>query len=61
MGLKLLIGIERQKIIVLTFDEKKTDLHKIHMAIVKAGYDNDKHKAKAYHALTGCCMFDRPE
>jgi len=53
----------KTKVIEIVFDKKKTNLHKIHMAIVKAGYDTDKHKAKskAYHHLPGCCKFDRPE
>jgi copper chaperone CopZ len=54
---------KKTKMIELTFDLKKTNLHKIQMAIVKAGYDTDKHKAKskAYHGFPGCCKFDRPE
>ena len=54
---------QKTKMIVLTFDLKKTNIDSIHMAIVKAGYDTDKHKAKskAYHHLPGCCKFDRPE
>ena len=62
-GVKTADWSRKTKMIVLTFDEKKTNLHKIHMAIVKAGYDTHKHKAKskAYHGLPGCCKFDRPE
>ena len=33
------------KMIKVTFDPGKTDLHKIHMAIAKAGHDTDMHKA----------------
>lgn len=53
----------KTKMIEVTFDAKKTNLHKIHMEIIKAGYDTDKHKAKskAYHGLPGCCTFDRPK
>ena len=53
----------KTKMIEIVFDQKKTNLHKIHMAIVKAGYDTDKHtaKSKAYHDLPGCCKFDRPK
>ena len=53
----------KTQMIEIVFDKKKTNLHKIHMAIVKAGYDTDKHKAKskAYHDLPGCCKFDRPK
>ncbi|RZT95979.1 copper chaperone CopZ [Ancylomarina subtilis] len=49
------------KMIVVTFDEKKTDLHKVHMAIAKAGHDTDMHKAsdEAYKKLAGCCQYER--
>ena len=51
------------KMIEVSFDQKKTDVNKIHMAIVKAGYDTDKHKAesKDYKGLPGCCQYDRPQ
>lgn len=54
---------QKTKMIEIVFDKKKTNLHKIHMAIIKAGYDTDKYKAKskAYHGSPGCCKFDRPE
>ena len=62
-GLKSADWDRKTKMIVLTFDKKKTNLHKIHMAIVKAGYDTDKLKAKTkdYMGLPGCCQYDRPE
>ena len=49
------------KMIVVTFDEKKTDLHKVHMGIAKAGHDTDMHKAsdEAYKKLAGCCQYER--
>ena len=45
----------------VTFDDAKTDVHKVHMAIAKAGYDTDMHKAteEAYEALPSCCQYDR--
>lgn len=45
----------------VTFDDSKTDVHQVHMAIAKSGYDTDMHKAsdKAYQALPGCCQYDR--
>ncbi len=54
---------KKTKMIEVSFDQKKTDLNKIHLAIVKAGYDTDKHKAKSkdYNELPGCCQYDRPE
>lgn len=49
------------KQIVVTFDDSKTDIHKVHMAIAKAGYDTDMHRAddKAYEALPSCCHYER--
>lgn len=49
------------KMIEVSFDATKTDVHKIHMAIAKAGHDTDLHKAKdeTYNALPGCCHCDR--
>lgn len=49
------------KQIAVTFDDAKTDIHKVHMAIAKAGYDTDMHRAddKTYNALPGCCQYER--
>ena len=49
------------KMIVVAFDKSKTDIHKVHMAIAKAGHDTEMHKAddKVYEALPGCCQFER--
>lgn len=45
----------------VTLDDSKTDVHKVHMAIAKAGHDTDMHKAskETYDALPGCCHYDR--
>lgn len=53
----------KSKMIKLAFNTAETTLDQIHLAIVKAGYDTDKHKAKSksYHGLPGCCRFDRPK
>ena len=50
------------KMLALTFDESKTNIHKVHTAIVKVGHDTDMHKAKdeVYNNLPGCCKYDRP-
>jgi Cu(I)/Ag(I) efflux system membrane fusion protein len=50
------------KMIEVSFDTTKTDVHKIHMAIAKAGHDTDMYRAddKVYDALPGCCHYDRP-
>ena len=49
------------KIIEVTFDNAKTDVHKIHQAIAKAGHDTQMHKAKDedYNKLSGCCKYKR--
>lgn len=49
------------KIIEVTFDDSKTDIHKVHMAIAKAGHDTEMHKAtdEAYNKLPGCCQYER--
>jgi len=51
------------KMIKITFDTEKTNIHKIHMAIAKVGHDTEMHKAddKVYAALPGCCLYERPE
>ncbi len=51
------------KMITVTYDESKTDIHKIHMAIAKVGHDSDMHKAanEDYDKLHGCCQYDRPK
>ena len=49
--------------LALTFDKSKTNIHKVHTAIVKVGHDTDMHKAKdeVYNNLPGCCKYERPE
>lgn len=49
------------KMIEVSFDDSKTDVHKVHMAIAKAGHDTEMHKAKdeVYNELPGCCQYDR--
>jgi len=51
------------KMIEVSFDESKTDLHKIHKAIANSGYDTEMHKAtdEAYSGLPGCCQYEREE
>ena len=49
------------KMIEVVFDDSKTDVHKVHMAIAKVGHDTEMHKAtdEAYNNLPGCCHYDR--
>ncbi len=51
------------KQIEVVFDDAKTDVHKIHIAIAKAGHDTKLHKAKdeVYNKLPACCKYDRTE
>jgi len=54
---------KKTKMIEVAFDENKTNVNKIHLAITKAGYDTDKKKAVTtdYKGLPGCCQYDRPK
>jgi len=49
------------KMMNLAFDDSKTDVHKVEMAIANAGHDTEMHKAtdEAYDKLPGCCQYDR--
>lgn len=60
-GVKSADWDEETKMIEVTFDPEKADLHKIHMEIANAGYDTEMHKAskEAYEKLQGCCKYDR--
>ena len=51
------------KMMKVAFDDSKTDVHKVHMAIAKAGHDTEMHKTKdeVYDKLPGCCKYDRTE
>ncbi|SFD87371.1 heavy-metal-associated domain-containing protein [Thermophagus xiamenensis] len=51
------------KMLVVTFDDTKTQLDNIQKAIAKAGHDNGKHKApdEVYDKLPGCCKYDRSD
>ncbi len=62
-GVKSADWDKETKIIEVSFDPEATDLHKIHMAISKAGHDTDMHKAgkEVYDKLPGCCKYDREE
>lgn len=49
------------KKIEVTFDDTKTSLDKVEIAIAKVGHDTPHHKAKAkvYDELPGCCHYER--
>lgn len=52
---------QETKMIEVSFDSGKTDLHKIHKAIADAGHDTEMHKAKkeTYESLPACCQYER--
>lgn len=54
---------KESKMMKVVLDDSKTDVHKVHMAIAKAGHDTEMHKAKdeVYNKLPGCCKYDRAE
>lgn len=47
------------KMITVTYDNSKTDVHKIHKAITLVGHDTEIYKAddKTYKALPKCCQY----
>ena len=49
------------KLLELVFDDTKTDLDKVELAIAKVGHDTPKHKAstEVYEKLPDCCKYDR--
>ena len=51
------------KMAEVSFDSTKADIHKVHMAIAKAGHDTEMHKAidETYDKLPACCKYEREE
>ena len=51
------------EMMTVTFNEDQTNVHKVHMAVAKAGHDTKMHKAsdETYEKLPGCCKYDRSE
>lgn len=49
------------KMIDVKFNSDKADIHKVHIAIAKAGHDTKMHKAteEVYDKLPGCCKYER--
>jgi len=62
-GVTLADWDKETKMIEVTFDEAKTNVHKVHMAIAEAGHATEMHKAddEAYNNLPACCKYERPE
>jgi copper chaperone CopZ len=51
------------KMVKVSFDMEKTNIHMVHMAIAKAGHDTEMHKAsdEVYNKLPACCKYVREE
>ena len=49
------------KMIDVKYTSGEVDIHKVHMAIAKAGHDTKMHKAsdEVYDKLPGCCKYER--
>ena len=49
------------KILEVSFDQDKTDVHKIHLAVASVGHDTKMHKAsdEVYDKLPACCKYER--
>ena len=49
------------KMLEVSFDSEKSDLHKVHLAVATVGHDTKMHKAsdEVYDALPGCCKYER--
>ena len=54
---------EDTKKLEVTFDDAKTSLDKIEVAVAKVGHDTPNHKAtkETYDKLPDCCKYDRAE
>ena len=49
------------KMIEVSYNPEKSDIHKINQAIAKVGHDTKMHKAEdsVYDELPGCCKYER--
>ena len=54
---------KKSKKLEVTFDDTKTSVDKIEVAIAKAGHDTPHHKASddVYNKLPDCCKYERVE
>jgi len=52
---------EETKMIEVTLDDSKTDVHEIQKAIAKVGHETEKHKAanEVYKELPECCLYEQ--
>lgn len=49
------------KLLEVTYNPDKSDIHKIHMVIAEVGHDTKMHKAEdsVYDKLPACCKYER--
>ena len=49
------------KMLQVSYDTSKANIHQIHMAVAMAGHDTKMHKAsdEAYDKLPACCKYER--
>lgn len=52
---------QETKMLEITFDDAKTSVDKIEMAVAKVGHDTPNHKAETetYNKLPECCKYER--
>lgn len=52
---------QETKMLEVTFDDAKTSIDKIEMAVAKVGHDTPHHKAsnEVYNKLPDCCKYER--
>lgn len=52
---------KESKTLAVAYDDSKTDIHKVHMAVAKAGHDTNMQIAdnETYNKLHGCCKYER--
>jgi len=52
---------KESKMLEVSIDSEKSDLHKVHLAVATVGHDTKMHKAsdEVYDALPGCCKYER--
>ena len=60
-GVKSADWNEETQLLAVSFENSKTGVHKIHMAIAKTGHDTEMHKAsdEDYNKLNACCKYER--
>ena len=49
------------KMLEVSFNSEKSDVHKVHLAVANVGHDTKMHKAsdEVYDGLPGCCKYER--